>query len=122
MEIKELSKLAYENAKSKGFWDKPQETGTLLMLIVTELGEALEADRKNRFANRKEFSKVEDLNGIVFKSLFEIHIKDTFEDEIADAYILLSGLVKAYDIDIEYYIKHKMRYNELREKLHGKKY
>jgi len=49
-----LNKLAEEihkNAVDKGFWEKPVEVGTSLMLIVSELGEALEADRKGDFAD-----------------------------------------------------------------------
>ncbi len=44
--LNELAKQFHERAKAKGFWDEPKETGTLLMLMVSELSEALEADRK----------------------------------------------------------------------------
>lgn len=53
---------------------------------------------------------------------FETDIKDTFEDEIADCFIRLFDLCGRYKIDIESHIKAKMKYNSLREKLHGKKY
>ena len=44
--IKEMTELCHAIAKSKGFWDKPRNTGEALMLVVTELAEAMEAHRK----------------------------------------------------------------------------
>ncbi|MGI5086019.1 hypothetical protein HF284_14045, partial [Treponema putidum] len=49
-------------------------------------------------------------------------IKDTFEVEIADAFIRLASLCGYLNIDIEKFINVKMEYNKLREPLHGKKY
>ena len=94
---------------AKGHWDNEREIGTLLMLIVTELSEAFEAYREDRYAN---ISKGVD----AFKS----HIKDTFEDEIADVFIRLFDLCGFLNIDIEKYIKLKLKYNEEREYRHGK--
>lgn len=48
--INELCKEAYENAKSKGFHDKPVEMGTRLALIHGEVSEALEADRESKYS------------------------------------------------------------------------
>ncbi|MGI5086022.1 hypothetical protein HF284_14060, partial [Treponema putidum] len=49
-------------------------------------------------------------------------IKDTFEVEIADAFIRLASLCGYLNIDIEKFINAKMEYNKLRKPLHGKKY
>jgi NTP pyrophosphatase (non-canonical NTP hydrolase) len=117
MEIKELIKLSYENAKNKGFWDKKRNVGEMLMLIVTELGEALEAHRNNKFANYEEYIKYpEGLN------YYQYLIKNTFEEEIADVFIRLADLCGGLNIDIEKFIELKMTYNKTRKKLHGKKY
>jgi len=109
-------------AKEKGFWKKQREIGTLLMLIVSELSEALEADRKNKFFNEK----IGVVNGWVsdddFFKHFKKSVKDTFQDEIADTFIRLFDLCGSMEIEIESHIKAKMRYNSLREKMHGKKY
>ena len=121
IKLNELSKEINDYAKSKGFWDKPRETGTLLMLIVSELAEAMEADRKKKCALPKEFKKNIDLGGN-WKTNFEMYIKDTFEDEIADAFIRLFDLCGAMNIDIEYHINQKLVYNATREYRHGKKY
>ena len=45
--INELSQEIHKNAKDKGFYDNVEKnTGELLMLAVSELSEAFEADRK----------------------------------------------------------------------------
>ena len=36
-------------AREKGFWKKERNVGEMLMLIVSELGEAIEAHRTNNF-------------------------------------------------------------------------
>ena len=104
-------------AISKGFWDKERETGTLLMLCVSELAEAMEADRKGRVANLDKFDR-----GIAHGDIFETFIKDTFEDELADTVIRILDLCGAKGINIERHIELKMKYNASRERMHGKKY
>ena len=129
--MKTLNKLRDEihaNAKNKGFWDSPRETGTLLMLCVSELAEAMEADRKGQYAkiDDAEFiidSKTirEDLDlavkendTIKFEDIFRTQVKDTFEDELADAVLKILDLCGANGIDIEKHIEMKMKYNATR--------
>ena len=49
--LNELSEEIYQNNKEKGFWDNKRNVGEMLMLVTSELGEAMEAHRKGRFAN-----------------------------------------------------------------------
>lgn len=129
----------HANAVAKGFYDKRPEVGTQLMLVVSELGEALEAHRKGKFANTAYFeSRKAELEGSIpatlsndeyaaeynriAANLFELHIKDSFEDELADAVIRILDTAASLGIDLEWYILHKMKYNEGRERLHGKAY
>jgi NTP pyrophosphatase (non-canonical NTP hydrolase) len=79
--------------KDKGFYDTPKSIEEMLMLIVSELGEACEAHRKERFC------KV-DLEGVIYQEDFESHVKDTFEDEIADTVIRILDFCGNQDIDI----------------------
>lgn len=112
--LNELAKEIHENAVNKGFYSNPIEIGTLLMLCVSELSEALEADRKGRYADLESYE--------LFECSFESCIKDTFEDEIADSLIRILDLCAAKNIDINTHVRLKMEYNKQRERLHGKKY
>jgi len=96
VEINELSKKAHEIALEKGFWEKKRPISECLMLIVTEVAEACEADRMGDF--------------------------DNFKEEIADTYIRLADLCGQLNIDIEDAIVTKMLKNKERPRLHGKNY
>ena len=119
--LNQLRDEIHENAKNKGFWDKERETGTLLMLCVSELAEAMEADRNGLYADLELIEKDKE-DFIDFKWSFENSIKDTFEDELADTIIRILDLCGAKGIDIEKHIELKMKYNATRERMHGKKY
>lgn len=122
--LNELAKQFHEKAKAKGFWDEPRETGTLLMLMVSELSEALEADRKNKHADLSAFDyRKEDRECPEhFQQDFQELIKDSFEDEIADVFIRLLDFIGQRNIDIERHIELKMEYNLTRAYKHGKAY
>ena len=109
-----LAQEIYQNNKEKGFWDKERNVGEMLMLVTSELGEAMEAHRKGRFANLEAYEE--------FSEDFEDAIKDTFEDEIADSVIRLLDMCGGLGIDIDTHIRLKLEYNKTRERLHGKKY
>jgi len=118
MTIKELCKEAHENARKHGFWEdwdsicwkdglpKREEStlnikelfnnaiATRLMLIVSELGEALEALRHDD--------------------------RDNFREELADVAIRLADLCGGIGIDLESEIKQKLEKNRKRGYKHGK--
>lgn len=99
VKISDLIKEAHSNAKQKGFWDdEEQPFATKVMLIVTELSEAVEADRQCNIEGIRE--------------------------EIADTFIRLADLCGGYLqlTDIEKEIKRKMVINKGRPRLHGKNY
>ncbi|MFZ7121805.1 MAG: hypothetical protein ACOWWH_12765, partial [Eubacteriaceae bacterium] len=76
--LNDAASQVHAAAKNKGFWDSERETGTLLMLCVSELSEALEADRKNRLADIDGFNnwmgEEEMMEGKIDEKLF----KDVF--------------------------------------------
>ena len=96
MDLKDYRDLCHKIAREKGFWEASDNIAVKLMLIVTELGEACEEDRKNN--------------------------KENFEEEIADVFIRLFDLCGYLNIDIEKVIQNKISINIDRPKLHGKKY
>ena len=99
MTINELIQVAHADAKAKGWWDEPRNTGEILMLVVSECGEALEAHRSGKRAELEEFQKHEMLHGVSVNKLnFEVLIKDTFEDELADIVIRIADLCGAKEI------------------------
>lgn len=128
MNIKETAAKIYANNVNKGFWDKERNVGEMLMLVTSELSEALEADRKNRRANPEALQLLMDKghtweqSKAVFVDVFKDNVKDTFEDELADAVIRLLDIAEGMKIDLEWHIAQKMKYNETRERLHGKSY
>lgn len=93
---KDLNKLrdrAYRCACEHGFHDKEYSDAHWLMLVITEISEAVEADRKGKHAKIMEYNECghysypyrrED-----FISDFECYIKDSVSDELSDIVIRL---------------------------------
>ena len=101
--LNELSKQIYEANKLKGFDAKNENIGQTLMLIVSELSEALEALRKNRRANLELYDHNTTNNGLEFELAFQVEIKDTFEvipEAAVSANISINGLLAAFLIII----------------------
>lgn len=113
--LNELAESIHKDNVDRGFYDEPRETGTMLMLIVSELSEALEAYRKDKFVDKN------DLEGEFDKDKFKEKVKDTFEDEIADALIRILDMCGHMDIDIAKHVYQKLLYNRTRGYKHGGK-
>jgi NTP pyrophosphatase (non-canonical NTP hydrolase) len=110
--INDYVRECHENALAKGFWDYclmvrckdfppefrelafNQAITTFIMLISTELSEAVEALRKNDQSN--------------------------FREELADVAIRLFDLAGGLGIDLQSEIDNKMKINSSRGKRHGK--
>ena len=123
MKLEGLNKLAetiHQGNKERGFYENPKELGTLLMLVTSELGEALEAHRRGFMGNKLALESMVE-NG--FDELtFKKHIKDSVHDEISDAMIRLLDLCGYMNLDIESHIDFKLQFNATRGKRHGKDY
>ena len=131
MTIKELCKQAHRIACEKGFWGiqrsrckTKRNVSELLMLVVSELGEACEALRKGE--RQSKYFRHEKIGSDGFADIHSKLIpkwqKDTFEDELADAIIRICDLAEAEGVDLEWQIKNKLSYNKKREYKHGKKF
>lgn len=120
LNITEYCNEAYKTATEKGFHEKFTNFGEKVMLIITELAEAVEADRHKHYA--MDVPEESSFDSPDFVSTFEAFTKDTVEDEIADTFIRLFDLCADINIDIESHIKAKMAYNKTRLYKHGKHY
>lgn len=100
MNLTTLSEQVHADNKAKGFWDKERNLGELLMLVVSEAGEAIEAHRKGRFANLRVYEEMAVDIEMFHHEAFLANIKDTFEDELADIVIRMLDFAgwKKYDL------------------------
>jgi NTP pyrophosphatase (non-canonical NTP hydrolase) len=109
--INQMVDKVYQQNLKAGWHSKPREIGTCLMLIVSEIAEAMEGDRK---------------------SLMDDHLphRSMLEVELADAVIRIMDLSGREGLDLGGAIVEKLQYNltrsdhklENREKENGKKY
>ena len=186
--LNELKDRAYKCSCEHGFHDKELSNEHYLMLVITELSEAVEADRKGKRVDTDAQSAYDLCQKDKFYAYaYDNYIKGTIEEELADAVIRLLdlfgarnifldesgfdeegfkdyatiyedksftesiyyiieelinhrnsitkscvlpeiilleifGLAKHLDINLVWHIDQKIKYNELRPKMHGKKY
>jgi NTP pyrophosphatase (non-canonical NTP hydrolase) len=101
--IDALQRTVHQTAVEHGWWDQPRPIGEVLMLVVTELAEAMEAYRSGDTESDKipGFSKV--------------------EEELADAIIRILDFAGGHGLNIEGALTAKMVYNESRPYRHGGK-
>lgn len=141
--LNELANELYTNAIDKGIYDKyynlinaisdknntnikKEEYGYAdvleickqILLIHTELSEAVEALQKKNFINLSEWNNI-DITKVEEDSRFE-HIfsqvyKNRFEVELIDALFRLLTTMKFCNIDIDSLVKIVMRNNSLRD-------
>ncbi|TWP31904.1 hypothetical protein ETU08_00145 [Apibacter muscae] len=93
--MKDLNKKAkeiYQDNIEKGFHDKKYSIQHMAMLVITELSEAVEAFRKNKWSDVDYYKQIAEKNNEFDSTLFSMYIKDTVEDELADTYIRLLDL------------------------------
>ena len=104
-ELNALKDRAYETAIAHGFHEEERPDTYWLGLVMSEMGEAINADRKGLHADINEFRMDMGMR-IPFKESFENHIKDSVEDELADVVIRLldfAGL-KGYKLSTDEYL------------------
>ena len=93
--LNRYAKDCHERAVDKGFWDEPRSVGHCLMLAFGELHEAIEADRLGKWAklDPDTIDTLQRIEGAPYAQTFLREVKDTVEDEIADAVIRLLDLL-----------------------------
>ena len=83
-----LKEQAYKTAVEHGFHEDVKPVAFYFGLVMSEAGEAINADRKGLHADTKGFEE-DEANGLPFAENFKKHVKDSVEDEIADIVIRL---------------------------------
>ena len=111
--MKDLIKQIHDNAKEKGFYDKPVSVKTRLALINTELNEAIEADRIGKYCryNKSILEKADSKNNFI--KTFKNFYNNTVESELADAKIRILDFVGSLNAEDDF-IKEYNKQNRLR--------
>jgi len=105
--LNRYAKDCHQRSVAKGFWYKKHTIYHCLMLALGELHEAIEADRLGKWVNLtpEQIEELRGLEGAAFVQAFLQMVKDTVQDEIADAVIrlldLLGCLLKGVDLTQE---------------------
>lgn len=87
--MKDLNKLSqeiYEANKAKGFHEEKHSEEHMMCLVISELMEAVEADRKGRRADMDNFNRQYDYD---WSENYNDYIKGSIDEELADAAIRL---------------------------------
>lgn len=111
MNLNELRDKAYQCAVVHGWHEENLSDEHFLCLVISELMEAVEADRKGRHADTKKFNQEMDyyihemkLYGEnydkAYRDTFEYYLKDSVEDELSDACIRLLDLAGLRNVDL----------------------
>lgn len=103
--IANMITLCHSMAKDKGFWNVPTTQGERFSLIICELFEGLDAVSKGKFSDKFDIAFATSCQdeGHIYQEFFPQKIKDTFEDELADALIRLCDFCGGYNIELENY-------------------
>ncbi len=96
MTIQEYINRCHLDSCNAGWHDKPREKGTLLMLIVSEIAEAMEGERKDLMDDK-----------LPHRPMAEV--------ELADACIRIFDYCGLHGYDLEGAIKEKLEFNKTRE-------
>ena len=105
MNLNKLKEQVYKNALAHGWHDEKHSDAHWLCLVIAELMEAVEADRMGKRADRHQFENYMSLrerSDDEFIYAFKHGIKDTVEDELADACIRLLDFAGTKSMNIDY--------------------
>ena len=93
--LKQFMTKAYENAKAKGFYKPDLDINQALMLIITEMGEAIQASRHNRHGSIDGYNTYLEVSDE--HVAYEESLEGTVESEFADITLRIISLLGWYD-------------------------
>lgn len=91
-ELASLAEDAFKNADKHGFYPENTEIETALMLIITEMAEAVQADRHNRHGSIEDYES-EIQMGRDIPTAYKNALEGTVESEFADIAIRILSLL-----------------------------
>lgn len=114
---------SYGTAKEKGWHeeDKPVTVGDRLMLMVTELAEAMEEHRRNIPLGRIYFNHPTAGKCDYSDDLLPSWKPEGFVVELADTIIRICDMAGKHELPLERALRLKLRFNKTREHRHGGK-
>lgn len=106
-QINEWVKKNYDNAVKHGWHEEKKPKAHWLMMICTEVAEAVQADRKGRYMDDldKEGLKTvlaNDHGGGLFDKYYSDTIEGKVESELADICIRVFDLMGVYNVEAKY--------------------
>lgn len=93
--LKQLMTKAYENAKAKGFYEPDLDINKALMLIITEMGEAIQASRHDRHGSIEGYNTYLEVSDE--HTAYEKSLEGTVQSEFADIAIRIMSLLGFYN-------------------------
>lgn len=104
--LNKLRDEAYQNAVEHGWHDEDLSTEHFLCLVISELMEAVQAERKGKRSDVAKFNEwqgnnipfSEETRVRRFQEDFEAYIKDSVEDELSDACIRIFDLAGLLEV------------------------
>ena len=87
-----LANDAYLNAQSHGFYPDNTDITTALMLIITEMAEAVQADRHNRHGSIEDYESEIQMDRDI-RTAYKNTLEGTVESEFADVGIRILSLL-----------------------------
>lgn len=99
-----LIPVQYQIVQEKGFLNDGFNEGHWLFMIVTEMAEAVNAQRKAKLSTHAVLKEVVfqiEYSDHDWKEIYEREIKNTFQDELADIYIRLLSYCGQKRINID---------------------
>ena len=97
-QVKDWVERAYNNAVKHGWHEEKKPTAHWVMMISTEVTEAVQADRNGRYMDDLDKSELDcvianDHHGGLLEKFYSEHIEGTVESELADICIRLFDLM-----------------------------
>lgn len=106
IKLNELRDKAYQNAVAHGWHEEDKSDSHWLCLVISELMEAVEADRKGKHSDIDNYNRY--INGMTietnterpFMVAYDMFIKDSVEEELADVCIRIFDLAGLRNVDL----------------------